>query len=65
MAKKKKAAKSKARGKKLSVKKRPVKDMDARQGKSVKGGTMGQTRALNFTSGAVSLNPNIAAVKVE
>ncbi len=65
MAKKKKATRSKARGKKLSVKKRPVKDMSARQGKSVKGGALGETRALNFSSGAVKLNPSIAATKIE
>jgi hypothetical protein len=41
MAKKKtKSAKGKARSKKLSVKKRPAKDLDARKGKSVKGGVI-------------------------
>ena len=54
MAKKKKkaAAKGKARAKKLSVKKRPVKDLDARKGKSVKGGITGlaDSRAIKFGS---------------
>jgi len=52
--KKKKAAKGKARAKKLSVKKRPVKDIDARAGKSVKGGTIGATRAMNFSTGPLT-----------
>jgi hypothetical protein len=55
MAKKKKkaAAKGKARAKKLSVKKRPVKDLDARKAKSAKGGAIGlasDTRAIKFGS---------------
>ncbi len=41
------AAKGKTRSKKLSVKKRPIKDLSARQSKSVKGGITG-----NFTNAA-------------
>jgi hypothetical protein len=67
MAKKKGAKKKKtgtARAKKLSVKKRPVKDLDARKGKSVKGGIVIESRALNFSSEAVNkLNTGNLAVK--
>ena len=55
--KKKKAAKTKTKAKarkKLSVKKRPVKDLDARKGKSVKGGIVIGTRALNFSKEVVT-----------
>jgi len=51
---KKKSTKGKARSKKLSVKKRSVKDLDARKGKSVKGGIVIGTRSLNFTNEAVN-----------
>lgn len=52
--KKKKAAKPRAKArKKLSVKKRPVKDLDARTGKSVKGGIVIGTRSLNFSKEVV------------
>jgi len=67
MAKKKSAkAKGKARTKKLSVKKRPVKDLDARKAKSLKGGITGNvadsTRALKLTSDAVKVGafPTVA-----
>ena len=58
MPKKKKAgkpaAKGKAQSKKLSVKKRPAKDLDARKAERLKGGVTGNispsTRAMNFTS---------------
>jgi hypothetical protein len=66
MAKKKSAKKKagKARSKKLTVKKRPVKDLDARKGKSVKGGIVIESRALNFSSEAVNkLNTGNLAVK--
>jgi hypothetical protein len=66
MAKKKKqkkaakpAAKGKARSKKLSVKKRPVKDLDASKAKSLQGGITGNlsptTRAMNFSNEAIKL----------
>lgn len=74
MAKKKKktttkrAAKGKARTKKLSVKKRPVKDMDARQSKSVKGGVLGQPgAAVKVATGAVKLGgyPTVGDVYIK
>lgn len=39
----KSGAKGKAREKKLSVKKQPIKDLDASKGKDVKGGTIRRT----------------------
>jgi hypothetical protein len=66
MAKKKSAkAKGKARTKKLSVKKRPVKDLDARKAKSLKGGITGNfsdSRAVKLTSDAVKVGafPTVA-----
>ena len=54
MAKKKNpAAKGKARGKKLSVKKRPVKDLDARKAKGARGGL-----ALPETVQHIKLGPS-------
>ena len=53
------ASKGKARSKKLSVKKRPVKDLDANKAKSLQGGITGNfspgTRAMNFSTEAVKL----------
>jgi hypothetical protein len=56
--KKKKAATGKARGKKLSVKKRPVKDLDASKARGAKGGL-----ARPETVQHIKFNPGVISVR--